>query len=132
MAETVLTDCFISVDGVDFSGNNTNVAISESAEALDATAMGDTTRKNIGGVKDWSLAAEFVADEATTGVLHDKVGTVVPIIVRAKSAVASASNPAYQGDGLITEYQPISGEHGSLQKVSITVVSAGPLSRVTT
>src|SRR5688500_10294995 len=104
MAEVVLTDCFVEIDNVNVSGKNTNVAISESAEALDTTPMGKSTRQHIGGTKDWSMAMEFIADEAVTGVFHAKLGTVVPIEVRAKSGARSATNPGYVGQGLITEY----------------------------
>jgi hypothetical protein len=129
MAEIVLTDCFIEIDATEFSGKNTNVAISYSAEALDITAMGDDTRKNVGGLKDWSMAMEFIADESVTGVFFDKVGTVIPVEVRASSAARSATNPGYMGDALITEYTPLGGGVGELQKVSLSLVSAGPLAR---
>ena len=132
MSALVLTDCFISIDDTEFSGQNTNVAISYSAAAVDITAMGDGTRKNTGGIKEWSIAFEFVGDESVTGAFFDKVGTVVPIEVRGSSAAQSATNPSYIGDGLITEYTPLSGGVGDANKVSLTVVSAGALQRVTT
>ena len=131
MPERVLTDCFIEINSTNVSGANTSVAISESAEALDVTAMGDSTRKNIGGLRDWSMAMEFNADEALTGVFQSMLGTVVPVYVRASSEAISATNPSYGGDALMTEYTPLSGEIGGLHKVSLTFVSAGPLVRTT-
>jgi hypothetical protein len=128
----VLTDAFISIDGTEVSGKNTNVAISMSASAEDVTVMGDETRVHVGGIKDWSMSFEFVADEAVTGDFFDMVGTVVPVEVRASTAARSTSNPAYVGDALVTEYEPLSGNVGAAHKVSLTVVSHGPLQRLTT
>ena len=132
MSALVLTDCFISIDDVEFSGSNVDVAIAYSASAVDVTAMGDGTKKQIGGLREWSLTATFIADESVTGVFFNKVGTVVPVEVRASAAVVSATNPSYSGDALVTEYTPISGNVGDAHKVSLSVVSAGELQRITT
>jgi hypothetical protein len=126
----VLTDCFIKISDVTFSGAATSVAISYSAEAADITAFGDTTRNNIGGLLDWSMAFEFNADESVTGEMFDMVGTVVGVEVRAKSTAISAANPAYKGQALVTEYSPIDGSVGDKHTVSMSVVSAGELQRL--
>jgi hypothetical protein len=131
MSALVLTDCFIEIDGEEFSGKATNAAIAYSAVAVDITAMGDETKINTGGLKEWSMAFEFNADEATTGLFFAKVGTVVPIEVRAQSGARSISNPAYVGSGLVTEYTPLKGNVGDKHSVSLSVVSAGDLQRLT-
>jgi hypothetical protein len=127
----VITDAQVSVDDVDVSGNNTRVAIAYSAAAVDTTAMGADTRKNLGGLKEWSVAMEFNGDEAVTGPFFAKVGTVVPIKIRAKSDAISETNPSYEGDGLITEFAPLDAAVGDKHSVTLTVVSAGTLARVT-
>jgi hypothetical protein len=132
MSQMVLTDCFIEIDSEAFSGKNTNVAISFSAAAVDITAMGDGTRKNTGGIKEWSMAFEFNADEETTGRFFDMVGTVVPVEVRASSAARGVANPGYCGEALVTEYAPIKGSVGDAHQISLSVVSAGDLQRLTT
>lgn len=131
MAEQVLTDCFLEIDGTDYSGQMTNVAISTSAEAGDVTAMGDGTRRNIGGLKDWSVAAEFNGSESVTGSFFDKLGTVVDVEVRPTYAERSETNPGYVGKALVTEYEPLSGAVGDVHRVSLSLVSAGPLARLT-
>jgi hypothetical protein len=133
MSTLVLTDCFISLDETEFSGKNTNVAISYTATALDITAMGDATKKNTGGLKEWSMSFEFVGDdEATTGAFFDKVGTVIAVEVRASSAVRGVNNPSYVGQGLVTEFTPIKGKVGDAHIVTLNVVSASDLQRLTT
>jgi hypothetical protein len=131
MSALVLTDCFIEIDGDPFSGKATNAAIAYSAAAVDITAMGDETKINTGGMKEWSMAFEFNADEATTGNFFSKVGTVVPVEVRASSGARSLSNPAYVGMGLVTEYTPLKGAVGDKHSVSLSLVSAGDLERLT-
>lgn len=132
MSALVLTNAFIEIDGTAFSGVNTNVAISYSAAAAEITAMGDGTRKNIGGLKDWSMSFEFIADEEQTGTFFDMVGTVVPVEVRASADARGLTNPGYVGEGLVTEYTPLSGAVGDAHKVSLTVVSHSDLQRLTT
>lgn len=127
----VLTDCFIEINTQVFSGQATNAAISYSAEGLDISAMGTGTKRNIGGAKDWGMSFEFNADEATTGEFFDMVGTVVPVAVRPSGGAISVSNPSYQGEGLITEYSPLDGAFGDAHKVTLSVVSASDLARVT-
>jgi hypothetical protein len=128
----VLTDCYVKVGTNVFTGKTTSVAVSESAAAVDITAMGDGTKKNVGGLKEWSMAFEFNADEATVGQLHGMLGTEVDVEVRAKSTAVAATNPAYIGKAIITEYSPIDGGVGDKHTVSLSVVSAGPLNRSTT
>lgn len=81
---------------------------------------------------EWSVAIDALMDEATIGTLFAKVGTVVAVEVRASSDAVSATNPSYQGDALLTECGPINGGVGEANTVSLALVSAGPLSRVTT
>jgi len=131
MAQVILTDCYVSLDGTDYSGQGTNVAISYSAEAIDNTPFGASTRKHSGGTKDWAVELEFIQDETVSGqAFFDMVGTVVNFEARPTSAVASAENPAYSGDVLVTNYTPLGGAYGELSRVSLSLVSAGDLSRV--
>lgn len=130
--QIILTDAHIEIDSVVYSGNNTNVALSMSAEALDITAMGDGTRKNSGGLLEWGMALEFNADEEVTGqTFFEMVGQTVPVKVRPSSAAIGVANPSYEGDAVITEYNPLEGAVGDAHKVSLTLVSAGELQRVT-
>lgn len=131
MAGFVLTDCFIKIGTTEFSGQATNAAISYSAEAVEITAMGDDTKKMIGGTKDWSMSFEFNGDEAITGPMFDLVGTVIPVEVRPKSGARSMTNPGYAGQALVTEYTPLDGAVGDKHTVSLSVVAHGTLERLT-
>lgn len=135
MAQLVLTDAFVSWDGNDWSDHVRQVTLTYSAELLDDTAMGDTTRSRIGGLKDWSATIEFYADEAAsevTNTLFSDVGTTATLIIRPdNSDGVSATNPNYTGVGILESLPLVSGDVGSLNMASVTIQAAGALSRAT-
>lgn len=135
MATFVSTDAYVSVGGVDLSDHNISAEVTYDAEALDDTAMGDSTRSNAGGLKNWSMALEFFQDYAaskTDATIQPLVGSTTTCTVRAVSTGGvSATSPNYTGLGLIQSYNPISGNIGDMAKASVTVVAAGDLSRAT-
>jgi hypothetical protein len=131
MAHVILTDCLIKIDDVEYT-EGTSAAISMSADAVDITPFGHETRRHFGGILDWSMAFNFVQDEAVTGQsFFDMLGTLVEVEVRPTSAVVSAENPAYVGTALVTEYSPLDGSVGEAQKVALSLVSNSPLQRLT-
>ena len=132
MAEFVWIDAFLSVDGTNLSDHVRALTLVSEAEAVDQSAMGQTTRVNAGGFKTWQVEATFNGDHAALSVddvLFDIVGTTVPIVIRPTSDVIGATNPEFQGTGLVTSYQPFGGEAGSNAEATMTVVSAGDLVR---
>jgi len=134
MAELVLKNAFVSVDGNDVSGNVKSVTLTYSAEALEKTAMGDNTRNKIGGLLDWSMAVEFNEDYAAAAIdsiMFPLVGTVVPVIVRPDAGVVSTSNPQYAGQGLVVSYPPLGGAVGELASASVDIQAGGDLTRTT-
>lgn len=131
MAETVLTDAFVDLDGQDLSAQVQEVRLNLTVETQDASAMGDTTRRNVAGVKDGSISITFKQDFAASGV-DDKLfgffnaGTTFVFIIRPTSAVVSTSNPQYGGTALLQDYSgPVSGAHGQLLQASATLVPGG-------
>lgn len=124
----VITNASVNIDGQDYSGDATKVAIAYSAAAVDQTAMGDTTKVQVAGLKEWSMSFEFNANES----FFAKLGQTVAVKVRADSGAISATNPSYEGDGTVTEYNVLDASIGDNHKVALTIVSAGPLTEVTT
>jgi hypothetical protein len=134
MATHVLTDAVLTINAVDLSDWCKSATIEFEAEAIDETAMGDTTRTNIGGLKSWSLSADLMQDYASSAVdqtLWSLVGTVVAVKLKATSAGNGATNPEYNGNALIQSYQPVGGSVGELHMTRLVAVSAGALSRAT-
>lgn len=133
-APLVLTDCFVSINSVDLSDHVRQVTINYAAELIDDTVMGDSTRSRIGGLKDWSMTIEFLQDFAASEVdvtLFSLVGTTFTVEVRPTSDAASATNPSYEGTGILENYNPLGNSVGELAMAPITIQSAGDLSRAT-
>lgn len=134
MAQLILEDAFVSVDGNDISSSVKSVTVNYSAEMQDDTTMGDDTKSNKGGLKNWSAEVELLQDFAAgelDSILFPLVGTTVVVIFRPTSAVVGASNPNYTGNGTVESYPPLGGTVGDLASTTISIQPAGTLSRAT-
>lgn len=135
MATHVLDDVFVSVNAVDLSDHLKSSTLTYEGEAIDQTAMGDSTRKHIGGLKNWNLELMFYQDYAGSSVdatLFPLVNTTTAIIVRpVATGGVSATNPNFTGTGLVQAYPPITGEIGSSHEVTCSIVAASDLTRAT-
>ena len=132
MAESVLKNAFVSIDGNDLSDHVRTVSWPAGIERLDDTVMGDDARSFAGGLKTWTLSVEFNQDYATNKVddtLGTAVGTVVAVILRPDTAAKSATNPEYTGNGLIADYTPVAGSAGDLAIATVEIIAAGSLTR---
>lgn len=134
MAKLALTNAFVSLGGTDVSSYVKSVTMPYSADALDATSMGATSRVRIPGLRDWSLQLEFFQDFAAAAIdsiLFPLVGTSFTVIVRPTTAAVSATNPNYTGTGQLSSYTPITGAVGEVAMAPVTIEGAGALSRAT-
>lgn len=132
MASFAFTDARVEINSVVMSSFVRSVTLNVEAEDLEDTAMGDTFRSRIGGLKDWSVDVEFNQDFAASAVdvtIFPLLGTVVNVKVRPTSAAISATNPEYSGSVLINEYNPLDGSVGDLATTSVSWPGAGALSR---
>ncbi|MGW5578714.1 radical SAM protein [Micromonospora chokoriensis] len=134
MGSFAFTDAVVTVNGVDLSDWVRQVSFSVSADELDDTAMGDSYRSRILGLKDWSVTLEFNADFAAAAVdatLWPLFGTNTTVTVKATSAATSATNPLFSGSVAVSQYNPIGNSVGDLATVSVTWNGAGALTRAT-
>lgn len=134
MASFAYIDASVTIDSVDLSDYVTACTINYEAEELDDTAMGDTSRSRIGGLKNWSVDLEFNQDFASTGPdanLFDILGTVVAIDIRPTTATVSATNPKFTGSALVQSAPPLAGGTGDLAKTSCSLLGSGTLTRGT-
>lgn len=135
MATIVLTDAFVSWGGTDLSDHLKGGTLNYSAELLDDTAMGDTTRSRKGGLKDWSADLEFYADEASAKVQQTffaAVGGTATLIIRpVNTGGVGATNPNYTGTGIVESIPLVAGTVGEMHMTPIRILAAGALSRAT-
>lgn len=136
MASFVLLDAEVVINGVDLSDHAQQVSLEYRGELQDETAMGDTTRKRLSGLKDWSLNVTFKSDFAAGKVdatLFSLIGgaAVTVTTMANKTAGVSATNPRFSGSAVLENYTPIGGQVGALATTAVVFRASGTLSRLT-
>src|SRR5262245_19685100 len=109
MPAIVITDGSVFVNGVDMSDQCEAVTVTYTVDLKDTTTFGLGGRRRKGGLKDWSMKMDFIQNFDAAKVdatLFPLVGTAdVPVRVRySKTLPISATNPEYQGNGMLGEY----------------------------
>ncbi len=135
MANRVITNAYVLINSVDLSTSVRQVTLNYSAEQQDDTAMGDSARSRIPGLKDWSLDIEFFQDYAASKVdatLFSLIGAApFAIEIRGDSGSVSATNPKYTGNATLESYQPVAGTVGENQMAPVRLMGVGTLTRAT-
>ena len=134
MAELVLTDPFISINGADVSDHFTSITLPAEAEVQESTAFGGGWRTRVGGLKDWSASLDFnqdFDDGEIDSILWPLLGVRLALVVRPTSAVVSANNPQWTGNCILESYPPLGNSVGELATGSISLQADGELTRAT-
>lgn len=113
-----------------------SVTISYNAAMLDITEMGNSTKVNLAGILEWSVQVNALADPAASGgldvLMFPLVGAAAFYIqIKPDSGSVTTSNPEYYGYVVLSDYSPVSGNHGEAPEISMTFNCAGPLTRRT-
>lgn len=135
MATFVATDVRTEVNAVNLSSYVTKVSLNLTADELDDTAMGDTWRSRVAGLKDGQAQVEFNQDFAAAGPdvsLFSLLGTVVTFKLRPNTGTILTTNPEYQLSVLVSQYNPIDSGVGEKGKFSVTWPTVGTITRATT
>ena len=126
MARLVLTNAFVSINGVNLSDHIASVTLTTTDDVIETTAFGTTARTRIGGLADNSVALEFHQDyaassvEATINGSTSLVGTVTAVVVKPNGSTTGSDNPAYSFNALVSEWTPLNGAVGELATASVT------------
>lgn len=131
----VATDYRITINGSDFSASLAAVTLDVSAAEQEVTAFGDTFVQRISGLKDASLSLDFHQDFGAASVdatLWPLLGSNATVVIAPTSGATAATNPAYSGVFLVTEYQPYASSVGDLATLSVSwPLADGTISRGT-
>ncbi len=136
MATTVvLNQATLTVDSVDFSDQVNTITVTESFEALESTAFGDTARKFVKGLGNHEITATLMIAYGTSEVeekFNSLAGTNFDVVVTpTTSTTAGASNPEYTLTGCYLEsVTPVNGGVGELPTMDVTF-RGGALTRAT-
>ena len=130
----MLNNASIVVNSVDLSSYVTSITLSQSADSLEDTAMGDTSRSYIGGLKSGSVDIEFNADFAaskTEATIFPLVGTSTAVVVKPVDASVSATNPSYTFNAIVTEWDTLNGSVGEIATHSVSWPITGAITKAT-
>lgn len=134
MAVFAFIDARVEINSVDWSDWVTSVTLNVEVEDLETTAMGQTFRSRIGGLKDGSIDIEFNNDFVDNGLdetLWTLLGTLTDVKIRPTSDAIGTGNPEYSGNALVTEVNPLDGSVGDLAKRSLSWPTSGVWARAT-
>ena|ERR1043166_1679233 len=128
----VFTNPYIWINNVDLADHIEQVTLNFSSETPDATAFGQTTRINKGGLKVWDI--EFRCQQDFNAAKIDAtfftlVGTSACFEIRPTNTCTTATNPSFTGIGVVESYPPMGGQIGDVLKATMKMVSASALSR---
>lgn len=123
MAVSVLTDAMVIVNGVTLSDHANQVTIEDTRNSVDITAFGATNTAITKGLGDAKITVQFFQDFAAGKVhatLQPLIGssTTVQIEIRPTSGARSATNPAAVMQGLLMNYNMLSGGVGEASSIS--------------
>jgi hypothetical protein len=89
----------------------------------------------VGGLKSGTVDFEFHQDYASGSIdslIFPLLGGTAAVSVRpGGTAIASASNPQYNFDVLVTSYNPVDGAVGDLNTTSVSFPITGVITRAT-
>lgn len=120
----------------DISAYLDEVGLPRSIETAETTTFGNDAKTYITGLTDAtvSLSGKFDAasasavDQVLTGILGS--ASTVSWAYRVNSASTSATNPEYQGEGILTSYE-ITGSVGDAVTFSAELQCSGAITRAT-
>lgn len=134
MAKFYAQDYKITVGTANLSTSLASVTLDITTDEVETTAFGSTYRTRIGGLKDASVSLDFHQDFGAGSVdalLFPLLGSTVAIKIAPTSGTVTATNPQYEFDALVTQYQPFAGAVGDLATLSVTWPVSGSVTRAT-
>jgi hypothetical protein len=130
----VVTNAVVTIGGVDLSSHITKVTLSTSVNELETTTFGNTAKRRVAGLRDSTVAIDFNQDftaAAVEATLYPLVGSTTAVVVKPNGTTASATNPSYTFNALITEWMPLDAQVGELATASVTFPVDGTITKAT-
>ena len=114
----------VKIGAVDITDHVTSATLTQSADELEITSLGDSSRKYVAGLQTGTLDLEFLNDFAAANVcatLQTAIyTTVVAKLVPGPGTTISATNPLYTVSILINNLTPIAGAAGDMSSSSLS------------
>jgi hypothetical protein len=129
MAIAVLTNAFISINGVTLSDHASQVTVNDNRNPVDITAFGASNIAVTKGLGDASISLTLFQDFAA-GKVHATLqplinsSTGIVIEVRQDAGARSATNPAWVMTGLLMNYPMLDGSVGEASTLTAEFVNS--------
>jgi predicted secreted protein len=105
-------------------GELRSYSLEQTADTIEDTSLGDTTRTYKAGLKGWSGSASLFFDEADAGQLLLVLGTSIALKVYPEGA--SSGDKYYYGDAIITGSN-VSASFDGMVEAEITFTGTGAI-----
>ena len=126
----------VKIGAVDITDHVTSATLTQSADELEITSLGDSSRKYVAGLQTGTLDLEFLNDFAAANVcatLQSAIyTTVVAKLVPGPGTTISATNPLYTVSILINNLTPIAGAAGEMSSSSLSFTCNSTIVQTTT
>ena len=137
MAEFVYTDAYVmwdsGGDNVELSSYVRSVTLTVDVDLQESTAMGDSWRERLAGLKDWSVSVELNQDFTNSGIqdsLFEDLGSSKTLMFRPdKSDGLGVNNPNFSGSAFIESLPIVDSSVGDVATVTISFQGSGALAR---
>ena len=133
MARLVLTNAYVTSNGVNLSDHIASITLTTTDDVVDTTAFSSTAaRTRVAGLADNSVALEFHQDYATSSVeatIYPLVGSTTAVVVKPNGSTTAADNPSYSFTALVSEWTPLGGAVGELATASVTWPISGAITK---
>ena len=128
-------DAEIEIGSTSIALNCNNVTIELGQDPLDATVMGNTGRKMVGGLQSVNVSATVFLEYGNSSVealIYAEVGQGdTTLVIRPSSAAVGVGNPEFTiSNCMIAAYSPVSTTVGDLSTMTMTA-TAGTWVRAT-
>jgi len=124
MAQLVLTNADITVNGVVLSDRANSVTLTYEIDSVESTTFGSNGHTFVGGLQNITVDVEFMQDFAAGEVeatIFPLVGAQTTVTVRASSASTSTTNPLYTiSNTFLSAHTPVAAAVGEMAMTSLS------------
>jgi hypothetical protein len=127
----------VKIGTLDISDHVSSATLTQSADELEITSMGDQSRRYVTGLQTGKLDIEFFNDFGATQVsaaLQTALNTTVvaKVMPGTNGTTISATNPLYTVSILVNNLTPIVGAAGEISSASLSFTCNSTIEQTTT
>jgi len=125
MSRLILKNCYTAINAADFSDHCSSAEINLSKDNIDITNFGGDGREAAAGLQNNTIVLKLQQDFSASEVdatLYPlwKNETEFDVNIRPTADVVGTDNPEYSATCILLDYQPLTGDVGTLSEVSVT------------